>query len=254
MDLTINSHRLRFSIDTKHFDPKSLTFIFLHDSLGCIKLWRDFPKKIALRTGYNIISYDRQGYGESDAFTVSERNNDYLKKEAQILGKIIKQLSLNNVILFGHSDGGSIALIAAALFPERINGIITEGAHVFVEQETIHGIKAAVEAYKNTNLKEKLIKYHGDKTDNVFRAWTKTWLSESFQNWNIEKYLPHIVCPSLIIQGEKDEYGTIGQVNSIINKTTGDSIPLLIPETGHTPHRETPEIVISETIKFTKNL
>ncbi|WP_271767651.1 alpha/beta fold hydrolase [Aquimarina algiphila] len=254
MDLIIDNHRLRLSTTIDLIDKRKPTFIFLHDSLGCNELWRDFPQKLASETGYNAISYDRQGYGQSEPFTILERDHNYLKKEAQTLGKIIKHLSLKNVILFGHSDGGSIALLAAALFPESIIGIITEGAHVFVEQETINGIKAAIEAYKNTNLREKLIKYHGDKTDDVFRVWTKTWLSKSYQSWNIEEYLPHIICPSLIIQGKKDEYGTIDQVNAIVNTTKGNSTSLLIPEVGHTPHRENPEVVIGETIKFVRNL
>ncbi|MEW7291873.1 alpha/beta fold hydrolase [Aquimarina sp. 2304DJ70-9] len=230
------------------------TIIFLHDSLGCIKLWRNFPEQIKEKTGCNVLSYDRQGYGKSEAFTASKRSNDYLKKEAEILGKIIDQLQLSHVVLFGHSDGGSIALLTAALYPERIAGIITEGAHVFVEKETIQGIQEAVKAYMNTNLKDKLHKYHGNKTEDVFRMWTETWLSNTYQSWNIEEYLSMITCPSLIIQGEKDEFGTIDQVNAITQKTSGDSNALIIPNIGHTPHKESPEIVVKETTAFINNL
>ncbi|WP_234387142.1 alpha/beta fold hydrolase [Aquimarina sp. Aq78] len=250
MDLIIDKQRLQFSKSPELLAPEKATVIFLHDSLGCVELWKDFPKQIALKTGCNIISYDRQGYGKSAPFITSKRNNDYLKEEAYILAKIIQNLELKNVILFGHSDGGSIALLTAALFPEKVIGIITEGAHVFVEQETINGIKATVLAYQNTSLKEKLYKYHGDKTDTVFRLWAETWLSETYQSWNIEEYLPKIECPSLIIQGEKDEYGTLDQVNSIVKNTSGYSKALLIPDIGHTPHKENSEIVIKNVISF----
>lgn len=255
MDIIIEKHRLRFSKDFALLDPKKTTIIFLHDSLGCIELWKKFPEQTALRTGCNTIAYDRQGYGKSDPFVIKRRGLDYLKKEAHVLGKILEKIpEKKDIVLFGHSDGGSIALLAAALFPEKITGIITEGAHVFVEQETLNGIKAAKQAYMETSLKEKLYKYHGDKTDTVFRLWTETWLSEKFNSWNIEQYLPKIKCPSLIIQGEQDEYGTINQVKSIINNTSGESNSLIIPKTKHTPHKESPEIVIKNVISFMENI
>ncbi len=252
MDLLINKHRIRFSIDSKSLNPNKATIIFLHDSLGCIELWRDFPEEVSLNTGYNVLSYDRQGYGKSAPFTITKRSNDYLKKEAETLGEIIDALRLKNVILFGHSDGGTIALLAAALYPEKITGIITEGAHVFIEPETLKGIREAKKAYTTTNLKEKLSKYHADKTEDVFNIWVETWLSDKFQSWNIEKFLPKIICPSLIIQGEKDEYGTVDQVHSIIKNTTGKATPLLIPNIAHTPHREAPAYVIEQTVRFLK--
>ncbi|WP_241507177.1 alpha/beta fold hydrolase [Aquimarina sediminis] len=250
MDLTINQHRLRFSKEFDSLDSKKPTIIFLHDSLGCIELWKNFPAYLASKADCNALSYDRQGYGKSDPFSISKRDLNYLKDEAYTLGKIIEKLALKDVILYGHSDGGSIALLTAALFPEKINGIITEGAHVFVEKETIDGIKSASLAYQNTSLKEKLNRYHNDKTDDVFRMWVNTWLSPQFKFWNIEDELPKIKCPSLIIQGEKDEYGTIDQVNSIVEKVSGVSTSLIIPNVGHTPHKESPTIVIDKTNRF----
>ncbi len=250
MDLIIDNQRIHFSEDPKSFAKNKVTILFLHDSLGSIELWRDFPQKLGLHLDCNILAYDRQGYGKSAPFGSLKRNNDYLKKEAENLGKITDLLDLKNVVLFGHSDGGSIALLAAALFPEKILGIVTEGAHVFVEKETITGIKEAKKAYKNTNLRERLFRYHGNKTDDVFRMWTETWLSSSYQSWNIEKYLPLVKCPSLIIQGEKDEYGTLDQVNSIVSKTAGKSMQLIIEDVAHTPHKENPNIVIKKVNQF----
>ncbi|MHA7059098.1 alpha/beta fold hydrolase [Aquimarina sp. M1] len=254
MDILINAHRIRLSENPALFDSSKPTIIFLHDSLGSIELWRDFPQKIGASTNGNILSYDRQGYGKSDDFSELKRNKEYLRNEAGILVELINQLALKNVILFGHSDGGSIALLAASLYPKKIKGIITEGAHVFVEKETLEGIRNAKIAYETTSLKKKLTKYHGDKTENVFRMWTETWLSRSFIDWNIENYLGRIQCPSLIIQGEKDEYGTLDQVYSITKKTLGKSESLIIPNTGHTPHKEAADIVIEKTMDFILNL
>ncbi|WP_233557600.1 alpha/beta fold hydrolase [Aquimarina sp. AD1] len=254
MDINIDTTRIRLSEDLRSFNLSKPTIIFLHDSLGCIELWRDFPNKIKQSTNFNVLSYDRQGYGKSERFSETKRSKDYLKKEAEILARLIDTLELKKVILFGHSDGGTIALLTASLYPEKVTGIITEGAHVFVEKETLQGIRKAKIAYKTTNLKDKLTKYHQNNTEDVFRMWTETWLSPSFLDWNIENYLSNIQCPSLIIQGENDEYGTLEQVYSIVRKTTGKSKSLIIPNIGHTPHKENSEVVIDKTTKFVLNL
>ena len=153
-------------------------------------------------------------------------------------------------MLFGHSDGGSIALIAAAKYPAVIKAVITEGAHIFVEDITLNGIRKAVEAYRTTNLKERLTKYHSDKTEAVFWAWTNTWLSSGFRSWNIETVLPLIACPVLVIQGADDEYGSLEQVNSIINNLSTTSQKLIIPFVGHTPHKEAQEVVLKYSADF----
>ncbi|WP_247666410.1 alpha/beta fold hydrolase [Aquimarina sp. MMG015] len=254
MDINIDTTRIRLSEDLRSFNLSKPTIIFLHDSLGCIELWRDFPNKIKKSTNFNVLSYDRQGYGKSERFSETKRSKDYLKKEAEILARLIDTLELKKVILFGHSDGGTIALLTASLYPEKVTGIITEGAHVFVEKETLQGIRKAKIAYKTTNLKDKLTKYHQNNTEDVFRMWTETWLSPSFLDWNIENYLSNIQCPSLIIQGENDEYGTLEQVYSIVRKTTGKSKSLIIPNIGHTPHKENSEVVIDKTTNFVLNL
>jgi len=226
------------------------TLVFLHDSLGCIELWRDFPAKLALLTNCNAIVYDRQGYGQSSPFGPKKRTNTYLEQEADLLPEILQKCEARKAILFGHSDGGTIALVAAAKFPELVQAIITEGAHVFVEDITLAGIHAAAEAYYSTNLKDRLAKYHGDKTESVFRAWAETWLSDSFRTWNIENYLPRISCPALIIQGEQDEYGTEKQVEAITGQSAGNSVAHLIPNVGHTPHKEAAEEVLAVAAVF----
>lgn len=224
--------------------------VFLHDSLGCIRLWRDFPEQLAQATGCPALIYDRQGYGQSSPFQSINRSLNYLEQEADVLDRLLEKLQIPQAILFGHSDGGSIALIAAAKYKSRINAIITEGAHVFVEEVTLEGIRAAVEAYQTTDLPQKLQKYHGAKTEAVFRAWTETWLSGSFQSWNIEHFLPSILCPALIIQGEQDEYGTLAQVEAVVQQAQGPVQQLILPDIGHTPHREAPEQVLEKSAHF----
>lgn len=230
--------------------PGKPVLVLLHDSLGCIKLWRDFPEKMAQATGYTALVYDRQGYGQSSPFQSINRGLDYLEQEADVLERLLEKLQIVQAILFGHSDGGSIALIAAAKYKSRINAIITEGAHVFVEEVTLAGIREAVEAYQTTDLPQKLQKYHGTKTEPVFRAWTDTWLSDSFRSWNIEHFLPAILCPALIIQGEEDEYGTLAQVEAVAQQAQGPAQQLILPGIGHTPHREAPEQVLEKSAHF----
>jgi pimeloyl-ACP methyl ester carboxylesterase len=235
-------------------DVNKPTIVFLHDSLGCIELWRDFPRKTGDLAGCNVLVYDRQGYGKSGAFTTSTRGNDYLEKEADVLKEVLEACGIHKAILFGHSDGGSIALIAAAKYPSYITGIITEGPHIFVEDITLQGIREAVASYHTTNLKEKLQKYHGDKTDALFRAWTKTWLSDEFRFWKIEHFLPYIKCAALVIQGEEDEYGSLKQVQGITNQVAGKATELIIPAIGHTPHKEAREVVMERSVGFIKQV
>lgn len=235
-------------------NPGYPTIVFLHDSLGSIELWRDFPRQLGEITNCSVWVYDRQGYGKSCAMVNPERDNGYVEFEADILNALLDHWKIDNAILFGHSDGGSIALITAAKYPEKITGIVTEGAHIFVEDVTVNGIREAIELYKNPDFKNKLQKYHGDKTDTMFRAWTETWTRDSFRSWNIENFLPQIQCPALIIQGENDEYGTLAQVDGIVSQTSGDAIACIIPGIGHTPHKENPEIVFEQTRGFIKNL
>ncbi|CAM1372844.1 alpha/beta fold hydrolase [Tenacibaculum xiamenense] len=230
--------------------PDRPTIIFLHDSLGCIKLWRDFPFKLGELTKCNVLVYDRQGYGESCGFSYSKRNNYYMEQEADILSELLDFWQIDDAILFGHSDGGSIALITAGKYPEKIRGVIAEGAHIFVEDITIKGIEEAIQLYKTTNLKSRLEKYHGAKTNEMFWAWAFTWTTKEFRNWNIEEFLKDIQCPSLIIQGGEDEYGTLKQVTEIVRQTKGESTQLVLSGVKHTPHKEVPEIIFERVSRF----
>jgi pimeloyl-ACP methyl ester carboxylesterase len=225
------------------------TIVFLHDSLGCIRLWRDFPERLAASTHCDSLIYDRQGYGESSQFT-SARAKDYLETEADVLIALLKKLGLSQSILFGHSDGGSIALIAAAKAPALVAAVITEGAHVFVEDLTLDGIRKVQGQYQSTNLRARLAKYHADKTDAVFSVWADHWLAPDFRDWNMEHYLPAVQCPVLAIQGAVDEFGTERQVDSIVEQVSGLSRKFMIPGVGHTPHKDAAESTLSAVTAF----
>lgn len=230
------------------------TIIFLHDSLGCTALWRDFPQQLADATQCNALIYDRLGYGLSAPMPTGDRPVSYMETEADTLHALLTHLKMDEVILFGHSDGGSIALITAGKYPERIKATICEAAHIFVEEITLKGIRDAVHTYQTTTLPQRLQKYHGDKTDTLFRAWTETWTRADFKDWNIEHFLPNISCPLLFIQGEADEYGTLAQVEKTISQVSGRATQYIVPDIGHTPHKEAPALTLGAAKCFIEKL
>lgn len=214
------------------------TLVFLHEGLGSAAQCRDFPAVIAGDVGLPAIAYSRIGYGKSAPVTLP-RPLTYMQDEARdFLPRLLDQRGIDAAILIGHSDGASIALVAASLDPARIRGVIVEAPHVFVEDISVESITKAREAYATTDLREKLAKYHGENVDGAFRGWNDAWLDPEFRKWNLESYLPGIEAPVLCIQGENDPYGTRAQVDAIVNQVSGRSELLLIPNCGHTPHRE----------------
>jgi len=235
------------------FENRS-TIVFLHDSLGSVQLWRDFPEKLAEATQCNVLIYDRLGYGKSFPMATHERENNYMELEADVLNDLLSELNIKEVILFGHSDGGTIALITASKYPEKIEAVVCEAGHIFVEDVTVKGVEEALQAYNTTNLPERLQKYHGDKVETIVKAWTEIWLSEKFRSWNIEYLLKNIIRPLLFIQGENDEYGTLDQVEKTVLQVTGITEKFIIPNIGHTPHKEAPEIVLQKSIEFINSI
>lgn len=236
------------------------TLIFLHDALGSIAQWRDFPELLATLCGLNCMAYDRCGYGLSSVCEENHaesecraavRPNDYMHREADILEALLLKLGIRQPIIFGHSDGGTIALLYAAKYNPK--AIISEAAHVFVEEITHRGIRKTL---KNTiEIKEKLKKYHKNQAETIFNAWHQTWLSPTFQVWNIENEITQITCPVCIIQGNNDEYGTMEQVNKIQNAVKGFCEMTIIDNCGHFPHIEKKEAVLNMAQGFIlKNL
>lgn len=244
-DLALGDHTLRVQF-TRSPHPEAdtrPTLVFLHDSLGCITVWRDVPARLAEALGCHALVYDRRGYGRSSAFAPVPRHPGYLEDEARGVREVLDRCGVADAVLFGHSDGGSIALLAAAMYPERVRAIVTEGAHVFVEERTLDGIREAKGWLASTDLRERLKRHHGALTDGVTSAWIDVWLSPAFRDWNIERYLPRITCPALVLQGADDEYGTPAQVEAIVRGIGAQATGHLIPGARHTPHRETPEVV-----------
>lgn len=250
--LDLNGKKI-FIHHTKNYNDRP-TIVFLHDSLGCISLWRDFPENLGKLTQCNVLIYDRLGYGKSNPMPDVPRPVNYLELEAHMLHNLLNKLHIDKPILFGHSDGGSISLLTASKYPERIMAVVSEAGHIFVEDITLKGIREAMHDYKTTNLKTRLEKYHGYNTDILFRAWTQTWTREDFRNWNIESFLPAITCPVLVIQGLDDEFGSIAQVNGIVNSVSGRIEKVLIDGSAHTPHKEKPEETLEAATKFINSL
>ncbi|MBN2687033.1 MAG: alpha/beta hydrolase [Deltaproteobacteria bacterium] len=251
--LTADGHRLR-AVLIKPLDrcrsPRTPTLVFLHEGLGSISMWRTFPADLCVATGCPGFVYERWGHGGSGRLAGSLTPR-YLHDEAmKSLPEVLERFSGTDVILIGHSDGGTIALIYASVHPGRVRGIITEAAHVFVEDVTVKGIQDAVESYETTGLKEKLAKHHGANTDPMFRRWSDTWLSPEFREWNIEEYLPDITSPLLVIQGEDDQYGTPAQVKAITGQVSGPVKGWLVPDCGHIPHHDARDTVFEEMKRF----
>lgn len=255
--VNIGSSRLSvefISLSAVDDSVQGASLVFLHEGLGSIAQWRNFPERLCMMTGLPGVVYERMGYGKSDPL-VKKRKPYYLHEEAlEVLPQFLDELDIIRPILIGHSDGGSIALIFASAFPEWVKAVVTEAAHVFVEEVTLEGIRRAVAVYEETNLRQQLQKYHGEKTDTLFRAWSETWLSDEFRSWNIEEYLPGIKCPLLVIQGKDDEYGTASQVEAIVSKASGPAEPLIIPGCGHIPHLQAKEKVIEAIKSFIVSL
>ncbi len=235
-------------------DPEYPLLVFLHEGLGCCAMWKDFPRQLCRKTGCPGLIYDRLGYGRSSPM-MSPRTIHYIHDSAlqELPGVLEKCIPRRPFVLIGHSDGGSISLIFGAERPAGLKGIITEAAHVFVEPLTVAGIHRVDEAYKKGEMKG-LAKYHGDKTDGIFRAWADTWLSDWFRPWNIEYLLPSIECPMLVIQGRADQYGTERQVEVIVSKVSGRAESVLLDNCGHSPHGEMPEAVLGVMTGFVRQI
>src|SRR6266436_7020897 len=212
--LTIDGKRL----ETLHYAPArsetDATIVMLHEGLGSIAMWKDFPERVAETTGCGVLVYSRYGHGKSDRLA-EKRSVDFMHHEATVvLPELLAKLGIQRPILLGHSDGGSIALIYAGTWPERLRGLILEAPHVFVEEFGLRSTRAIRKLYESGDLPKKLSRYH-DHVDEMFRGWNDIWLDPHFRDWNIEEYLGAITCPTLVIQGENDEYGTVAHVEAI---------------------------------------
>ncbi len=249
--IKIDTVSIYFEFLNKSLISEKPLLVFLHEGLGSIAQWKDFPTLLCEKTKCPGFLYDREGYGRSSKLR-STNDWNYLHIQAQkALPEIFKQLKIEQYkkILIGHSDGGSIAIIHAGSFPEKIIGVITEASHQFIEDISVKGIRDTVKLFEEGKLKDWLKKYHGEKTDSMFHGWADTWTREGFQNWNIEEYLKKINVPILAIQGKDDQYGSFAQLESIKKYSPKADIHH-IPACGHTPHLQCKEVIIQLMYDF----
>lgn len=225
--------------------------VFLHDGLGSLAAWKDFPHTLCRAVGVRGLVFSRDGYGRSTARPAGEKwPVDFMHRQAvEVLPALLSALGADEPPwLFGHSDGGSIALLYAAAFPERVAGLIVVAPHVFVEDVTIRSIEEARRAYATTDLRARLARYHDDP-DSAFGGWSDVWLDPDFRAWNIEAVLPAIRCPVLAVQGEDDVYGTMAQIDAIGRQVAGARLRKLA-RCGHSPQRDQPAALTDAVVAF----
>ncbi len=226
--------------------------VMLHEGLGSIELWRDFPQQLAAATDRAVIVYSRYGHGRSERLAEA-RTVDYMHAEARVvLPELLRLLGIEAPVLFGHSDGASIALIYAASMPAAVTALVLEAPHVFVEPLTIRSIERARDAAEKSDLLEKLARYHADAAA-TFRAWNDIWLHPDFRQWDITALLPSITAPLLVLQGCDDEYGTPAQLTAI-GGAIRQATAVLVDGCGHDPHRSNTALVLDRTRGFLDSL
>lgn len=237
----------RGKLFAKSWTPRTLVptyaLILFHDSLGCVALWRDFPKILASATGRRVIAYDRLGFGRSDARS-DILQKDFIRTEAlQFVPLLCDALSIPEFVACGHSVGGGMAVETGAAFPQRCRGVVTIAAQAFVEDRTLEGIRNARLEFASDDYMARLARYHGDKAEWVLRAWIETWLDPTFADWTLAPALRRLECPVLAIHGEQDEYGSTLHASRI---SDGRGERRILPDAGHNPHREGPDALAGE--------
>jgi len=230
------------------------TLVFLHEGLGSVAMWRDFPQRLCDAAGLRGIVYSRPGYGRSTPRATHERwGLDFMHRQAyELLPALLDALQVDRGAappwLLGHSDGGSIALLHAARFARQVAGVIAIAPHLFVEDVSIASIQQARHHYERTDLRQRLARYHDDP-DSAFWGWNDIWLDPPFAHWNIEAEIGSITCPLLAMQGLDDEYGTLQQIRAIARHVPHTEL-LELPSCGHSPQRDQPQRVIDEVTRF----
>ena len=230
------------------------TLVFLHEGLGSVSAWGDFPARLAHETGCGILVYSRYGYGKSTVLA-EPFGIEYMHREAiETLPAVLADLQVSDPVLVGHSDGASIALIYAGEGDNPVRALVLEAPHVFVERVSVEAIaKIKADYESSSDLRDRLARHHTDP-DRTFHGWNGIWLDPEFLNWNIEGYLPGIECPTLVVQGEDDEYGTAAQVEAIERRSGGPVEKLMLENCGHSPHRDQAEATLQAMAAFLEGL
>jgi pimeloyl-ACP methyl ester carboxylesterase len=251
--ITAGGHRLR-AIRVGDGTPDLPILVFLHEGLGSIPQWRDFPETLCRVTGCRGLVYERLGYGGSDRASLP-RPDDFLEREAeQVLPAVLHACGIDRPVLIGHSDGGTIALRFASVFPERPRGVITEAAHVMLDEVTVAGVTEVARRWSDGELRSRLQRYHGDNTETMFRGWADTWLRPERCAWSITDRLRTIVCPVLAIQGADDEHGLPAQLDAIVAGVSGPAEGFLVPDCAHASHHQARAVVLERMADFVRTL
>lgn len=238
-------HGQLFAQSWSPVQERGVPVVLLHDSLGCVALWRDFPERLAQVSGRRVIAYDRLGFGRSAAHP-GQLVLNFVQDEA--LGDfqaVCLQLDVTRFAVMGHSVGGGMAVGCAAAWPQACEKLITESAQAFVESRTLDGIRSAKRQFAEPGQMQRLHRYHGDKADWVLAAWTETWLSAEFSQWNLDRQLSQVRCPLLSLHGDNDEFGSTRHPEHITALVTGPSSLHVLPHCGHVPHREQADAVLT---------
>jgi pimeloyl-ACP methyl ester carboxylesterase len=234
--------------------PTPAPIVLLHEGLGSVSTWREFPSALAAATGRDVFAYSRLGHGRSAA-RGGGLAVDFMHVEADgVVPRVLDAAGIDRAVLLGHSDGGSIALLAAARWPDRIAALALEAPHVFVEDLSVASIAAIGQRFlADGDLKRRLAAHH-EHVDEVFWGWHDVWLSPAFRTWNIEDEVARVRCRVLALQGLDDEYGTSAQIHAIERVATAPLTAALIQKCGHSPHRDQPNLVLDRLAAFMAQL
>ncbi len=251
--LEIGPSRLEYKMTGPRPD-EAATFVLLHEGLGSVGLWGEFPMRLADATGLGVFAYSRSGYGGSSP-SVLPRRVTFMHEEARdVLPRVLDAIGLRRGILLGHSDGASIATVyAGSVEDHRIRGLVLLAPHFFTEEFGVAEIARMCEAYETTDLRAKLAKWHHDP-DNAFYNWSGPWLEPAFREWDITEELAYIRVPILIIQGEDDQYGTLRQIEVAKEECYCPVEAVVLKGIRHVPHREAPEATMAAIVDFTRRL
>lgn len=224
--------------------------ILLHDSLGSVEQWRDFPGALAEATTRRVVAYDRLGFGKSTP-RIEPPSVDFISEEAETcFPALCGALGIPRFVLFGHSVGGAMALVIAAAQSEACEAVVTEAAQAFVEPRTLTGIRAGKALFSHAEQFERIVRWHGDKARWVLEAWTEVWLSPEFSSWSLDRHLGRVTSPVLAIHGDRDEYGSLAFPRRITSEVKGPSVMAILNDCGHVPHREKKDEVLRCVSEF----
>jgi len=228
--------------------------LLLHDSLGCVTLWRDFPAQLAKATGRNVVAYDRAGFGQSVVRTAQVSPSFIADEAFEGVVPVLDALGINKVVLLGHSVGGGMAVAAGAALSERVVGVITISAQAFVEDLTLAGVRDAKVAFAQDGQVERLARYHGERARWILDAWIETWLHPDYAGWSLSPMLEKLSVPVLALHGDQDEFGSAKHPQMIANQSLGEGRMRIFEGVGHMPHKEVPDALLGEVNQYLASL